>query len=245
MILNSKALGLLLGLFLFSSSLFAKVDGKLHIAIIDTGFCNKSTMVQRPIDLTNSVQLNCKKLDRRDRRFHGHFVLEKFLDHNRRKDLIISPLIVFDKDGIQKEEYWLKAIEWIRKNKVDIVLTASGLKVEKSLGPLSTLTVAASGQVSGKIRRFHKLWPQSFKSENLILIGSLIREDKNTVYTDHLLLNKERIDYFIEEESSSKAVAIGLAKALNKCKEDQIRKCFESRSKTLTDSLSKKPLNTL
>jgi len=245
MILNSKAPGFILGLFLLSTSLFAKVDGKFHIAVIDTGFCNKSSLVQKPVDLTSSVQLDCKKLDKKNRRFHGHFVLEKFLDLNRRKDLVISPLIVFDSDGIQKEEYWLKAIQWIKKNKVDLILTASGLKVEKSLGPLNVLTVAASGQVSGKIRRFHKLWPQSFQSQNLILIGNLIREDKKTVYVDHLLLHKERIDYFVEEESSSKAVAIAMAKALNKCKDDEIKKCFENQVKTLTDSLTKKSLDTL
>ena len=207
MILNSKASGLILGLFFISTSLFAKINGKIHIAIIDTGFCNQSKIVRPPIDLTNSIKMDCKKIQEKDRRYHGHFVLKKFLDNNKRNDLLITPLIVFDKNGIQKQEYWRQAIEWIKANNVDIILTASGLKVEKGLGKLPTITVAAAGQVSGKIRRNHKLWPQSFNSKNLILVGNLIREDQKTIYADQLLLNQKRINYYTEEESSSKAVA--------------------------------------
>jgi hypothetical protein len=245
MIQNSKASGLFLGLFFICSSVFAKVDGKLHIAVIDTGFCNKSPLVQKAIDLTDSVEINCKKVEKANSRFHGHFVLQTFLNKNRRKDLIITPLIVFDKDGLQKDKYWIKALSWIKKNRVDLILTASGLKVEKTLGELPRLTFAAAGQVSGKIRRYHKIFPQSFESQNLILIGNLLKEDKAIEYADNLLLHRDRIDYFVEDESSSHAVAKAMAMALNKCKFEDLPKCLESKSSEVSDQITKKTLQKL
>ncbi len=245
MILNSKAPGFILGLFLFCLPVYAAMDGKFHIAVIDTGFCNKSPLVRRPIDLTKSVVLNCNSIDKKNRRFHGHFVLEKFLSHNKRKDITITPLIVFDKDGVQKEQYWKNAINWIKKNKVDLIMTASGLKTEKSIGTLPALTFAASGQVSGKLRRFHKIWPQSFPSQKLVLIGNLLKEDGNIYYADNLLLHQSRIDYFVEEDSSSKAVATALAKVLNRCKSGPTRDCIKGKSHKITDQVTKKTLEVL
>ncbi|TNE97705.1 MAG: hypothetical protein EP326_10985 [Deltaproteobacteria bacterium] len=245
MILNSKAPGLFLGLFLFTSILFASAEAKLHIAFVDSGFCNKSPLVKKQVDLTQSVKINCNKVEKQNRRFHGHFVLEKFLSLNKRKDLVITPLVVFDKDGLQKTEYWLKAMDWIKKNKVDLIVTASGLRVEKNLGPLPVLTIAASGQVSGKIRRFHKIWPQSFPSQNLILVGNMIREEDNIYFADNLLLNESRIDFYIDEESSSKAVAVGAARALNKCQFPNLKLCLAKEYQTVQDQITKKELKVL
>ena len=238
----TKAPGLLLGLFFFLST--SPAQSKLHIAVIDTGFCNQSQLVNKPLDFTSSVKVDCRKTQRDNRRFHGHFVLKNFLEHNQRKDIKISPLIVFDKQGQQKKEYWLKALEWIKSNQVDVLLTASGLVVETSLGELPTLTVAASGQVSGKIRRTHQLWPQSFDSSKLILIGNLIR-DQDLVFAGQRLLHKKRIDYFIEEDSSSQAVAKALARALNNCRSTNIKKCFKSKAKVISDSLTNAKLSVL
>lgn len=232
-----KALGVILGLFFLLYSTLVSAD--IHVAIMDTGFCPsliKSKIVNETIDMTSSVKMDCKKISEPNRRFHGHFVLKKFLEHLKVKSLKVSPLIIFDKNGLQKKEYWSKALQWIKKNKVDVLLLASGLKTEKDFNDLPTLTFAASGQVSGKLRRGSKIWPQSF--EKTILIGNFIREEENESYIDPLLLNKKKIDYFIEEKSSSKAVAIALARALNNCPIKKIPICLKTLAHPIKDVLT-------
>ncbi len=249
----SILLALFLGSVLFSNSQI--LHAEIKIAIIDTGFCSNKISsiikIEPAKDFTNSVKLECNKIDTHQARFHGQLVLEEFLkfyEHKKAK-LHIYPLIAFDNRGEQKKEYWLGAIDWIKKNIIDVVLSASGLITdEKIMEELPALWFVPSGRVNPQVKGTTVLFPQSLApKENLFLIGDYY-DGKRPLY-DQSLLYQDKIDYYFPSGSghfngTSRAVAEGLARALNLCPIKNMRSCLLKLSKEYSDDLGKKKMRT-
>ncbi|MGZ3857128.1 MAG: hypothetical protein ACXVKO_12795, partial [Bacteriovorax sp.] len=230
--------------FLLAKPLYAEVK----IALIDTGFCPEKIQdnikIEPTIDFTKSVKLDCFKSDTHLPRFHGQLVLEeflKFLDFKKIK-VHLYPLMIFDIRGDQKKEYWIEAIDWVKKNKIDFVLTASGLITnEKIENVLPAIWFVPSGRASPGIADKSALFPQNLApQENLFLIGDYY--DGKQVLYDQALLYKDKIDYYFPSglkgfKGTSRAVAEAAARALNLCPISSMRACLKKLSKEYVDNL--------
>lgn len=253
---------LILGPVLFSSALFtAQVSPpKVRIALIDTGFCPvKSRAVIHPVtDLTESVSFKevCKKPDLKSPRLHGQHVMLEFLKHAdlKKTRIEIFPLVVFDKNGNQKKEYWQKALRWVKDHQMDVVVTAAGFLTgsaeQKELAgtELPALWFVPSGRIGPGIKESTVLFPQSLApKENLFLIGAYY--DGKMVIYDQGLLYKDKIDYFFPSGAgsftgTSRAVAEAAARALKLCSVSEMRSCLQKQSKDYIDGFNQKKIRT-
>lgn len=249
---------LILGPVLFSLPAFSSTS----IAIIDTGFCpvkSSNVIIHTVVDLTETVKLNCQKIDLKSPRFHGQHVLEEFLKFGdfKKKSLEVFPLIVFDAKGDQKKEYWLKAIRWVSEHKIDVILTAAGFITTadelKSLPEkLSGIWFVPSGRIGPGIKDSTILFPQALApKDNLLLIGDYY--DGKVVLFDQGLLYKDKIDFYFPSGKgdfvgTSRAVAEAAARALKLCSTSQkilhMRSCLEKSSKEYVDGISRKKVKT-
>ncbi|MDO9183329.1 MAG: hypothetical protein Q7U04_13025 [Bacteriovorax sp.] len=246
--------------YIFLNLNTALAQTSLKIAFLDTGFCtekikpvSKQVKVNSVVDLTHSVKLDCLNLsfNKNFPRFHGQLVLEEFLAFfvPAKVSVNIYPLIIFDHKGEQKKEYWLKAIDWIKKNKIDVVVTAAGLVTEdKLVKELPAVWFVPSGRVTPQIKKENSLFPQNLAPlKNLFLIGDFY-DGKNVIY-DQELLFQDQIDYFFPSGQNnfvgtSRAVAEASARALSLCPLATLRDCLKSKSKQYTDNLSSKNITT-
>lgn len=240
----------------------------LNIAVLDTGFCpnqitstNPRIKIQAVTDLTSSVKLDCESpaFNRELPRFHGHQLIEEFLKHlvTDKLEINIYPVIIFNAKGLQQKDYWLAGIDWVKKNKIDFVLSASGLitKVAPSKIQLPGVWFVPSGRTSPHIKKGDGLFPQNLApAKNLFLIGSYyqydVKNDQNVLY-DVGLLYQDKIDYYFPGGSAqfsgtSRAVAEAAARAINLCPESisKMRVCLKKQSKVLSDRLNKKAITT-
>lgn len=235
--------------------LISTARSEVRVAVIDTGFCPESistkVTINPAIDLTNSNKLNCKKMNLSDLRFHGQQVVLEFLSYldPKKTKINLFPLIVFDDHGIQKKEYWLRAIHWVKKNNIDIVLTASGfITSEKLVSELPGIWFVPSGRMNPQVKESSQLFPQNLAPKtNLFLIGDYYDGDK--ILYDQSLLYKERIDYFFPSggnkfTGTSRAVAEAAAKAINLCSIQNMRACLKKLSKEFTDNISQRKIQT-
>lgn len=236
---------------------FCPLYAEVKLALIDTGFCvdrvykNSKIIIDPAIDLTSTTNFDCQRFDPKNPRFHGQLVLEEFLKFYDNKNLVlhIYPLIVFNQHGDQKKDYWLKALDWIKKNKIDFVLTASGLITnEKLVSSLTSLWFVPSGRVTPQIKEQSELFPQNLAPiENMFLIGDYY-QGKQILY-DQGLLYKDKIDYYFPSGSkdfkgTSRAVAEAAARALNLCPISNMRACLKKLSKEYVDNLSHSKIQT-
>jgi hypothetical protein len=242
--------------FLLTNLAFASKD--LKIAMIDTGFCTekikvKNIKLEEINDFTKSVKFggNCSKFDKFAPRFHGQLVLEEFIKYfdHKKKNIQIYPLVVFDEAGNQKKEYWLKAIEWIKKNNIEVVVTAAGfITTEKIVSELPGLWFVPSGRVTPQIKKVDSLFPQNLAPmENLFLIGDFY--DGRQVLYDQGLLFQDKIDYYFPAGlkgfvGTSRAVAEGSARAINLCPISTMRDCLKKLEKVYNDNLSRRKIQT-
>lgn len=242
----------------FSTHLFAATSSRLKIAVIDTGFCpdKKSSVVIHPVvDLTDSVKMNCKKVDLSSPRLHGQKVLNEFLKFSINKNLEIFPVIIFDSKGDQNKIYWAKAIKWVRENKIDVVLTAAGFIVEHSdvlktlPASLPSLWFVPSGRLSPGVKESTILYPQELApAKNLFLIGDYY--DGKMILFDEGLLYKGKIDYYFPSgkgafTGTSRAVAEACATALKLCSDlGDMRGCLLKKKKEYVDGISQKRVQT-
>lgn len=239
---------------------------EINIAIIDTGFCpekiklsNKQIKISAVLDLTDSVKLDCQslKFDKSSPRFHGQLVLEEFLKFFNDKNLSIKlhPLIVFNSRGDQKSEYWIKAIEWVKKNKMDMVVSAAGLIVQGTdkipASILPAVWFIPSGRTTPQIKKEAKLFPQCLAPQkNLFLIGDYY--DGRQVLYDQGLLYQDKIDYYFPSgtkqfSGTSRAVAEASARAISLCpltSRTSMRECLKKKSKEYIDNLSARTIKT-
>lgn len=250
-------LGAALFFFLFTSSALSMTK----IALIDTGFCpekNANVSLHAPIDLTESVKIDCLHENLKSPRLHGQYVLQEFLSHldSKKTKVEIFPLIVFDHRGHQKKVYWEKAIAFVKEKQIDIVLSAAGLPITNA--ELKTLPqklpgvwFVPSGRIGPGIKETTQLFPQSIAPlENLFLIGDYY--DGKMLLFDEGLLYKNRIDYFFPSgqgdfKGTSRAVAEATARALSLCPLSSlstIRACLHKHSKVYVDGLNQKKIKT-
>lgn len=245
-----RALILVLG-FLFSTKLFA-----LNITILDTGFCpeqiikNKNVTILSPVDLTNSIKLDCTKpIDPRDKRFHGQQVIQTFVNNLAPNISVnIRPYIIFDDDKMQLPIYWKRAFSNEIQALTDVYLIAAGLPfldANKELNQLkdikiSKLVFVAGGTTTLQISKDHKLWPQELRlnldiPKKIYIIGEYYPKTKyDTAYLDKRIKYKNSTDFFfpytdgenknIFFNGSSYSVAFGLAKILSACDELTLEK---------------------
>lgn len=228
------------------------------IAFIDTGFCSeaikiKNSHIQKALDFTHSVVMDCLKfkVEKNDPRFHGQLVLEEFFRFfdSKKHSADVYPLIVFNKRGDQKKEYWIEAISWIKAHKIDVVVTAAGLIIdEKIVKELPAIWFVPSGRVTPQIKKADALFPQNLAPlPNLFVIGDFY--DGRQVLYDQGLLFQDKIDYYFPSgkgvfKGTSRAVAEGSARALNLCPLSNLRDCLKKESKVYLDNVSGKKILT-
>ncbi|MGZ3774472.1 MAG: hypothetical protein ACXVCY_15590 [Pseudobdellovibrionaceae bacterium] len=113
----------------------------IKIAILDSGFCNDllenpaSVQINQPwFAVSSKFDLECNSSNLKKPRFHGHKVLATLLEEWQQTQdkastvtLSISPIIMLDKNGQQSLKTWRRALQKIRKEKYDIVLSSIGL----------------------------------------------------------------------------------------------------------------------
>lgn len=237
-----QGLALLLGLFFTLSTSAQKPKEKaIKIGIVDTGFCTS----EQVYDATNSVQMKCPATQSKNFRYHGQWVLKK-LKNQLKKPVLFYPTIVFDQQREQKEVYWKKALNYLHKQKVDIILLASSLPFAHSSPKLklnnNTVYFVASGQRGLGINGQTKLWPQSLpQAPNVLIIGAFLEED-NTPLIHPRLMYANKVSYYFSGEkekgsylkSSSLAVTTALIKALQVCSLNKLTQCLQNQAKKIT-----------
>lgn len=260
---------LLLGAVLFCVSLFVNTaHAELKVAIVDTGFCSskataksKTHIVKASRDMTGTNNYSCKKVTaselKTSGRFHGQNVLNEFLAFLPKKmKLTIVPLVVYDKKGNQTKEAWKKAIALIEKEKIDVVLTASGFISDSAVvKDLPAIWFVPSGRAERFITTKTVLFPQSLAPvPNLFVIGTYF--DGAQIIYDQALLYQDQIDYYFPSgkkgfTGTSRAVAEAAAKTLQNCFIEKdiiaahsLRLCLLKTSKTLKDPILKKEFKT-
>lgn len=206
----------------------------LKIAILDTGFCpellklKKNVTINPPIDLTSSVHLDCQKYSTKNRRFHGHWVLEQFLRELKlEKKIQVTPLIIFDQNGSQRLEYWKRAFN--KQSEFHLIISAAGItqnKRSKMTSEIKRPIIVAGATLGRGIKESTILWPQSeFKNPLVTAIGSYLPKDQTLgKREDYTLLRKNEMSYFFSAgrdsdyfRGSSRAVATASARAINIC----------------------------
>lgn len=253
--------------FLFFLLTPLQIFAALKIAVVDTGFCSKkikttaSVVIAPALDMTNSIKLNCDLLKDSDfknhGRFHGHRVLEELIKYlPKESSVIIFPLTIYNASGKQTMEAWDLAIEWIKKENIDLVLTASGLiGSAPALATLPSIWFIPSGRVGGSVKKDSILFPQSLApKENIFVIGDYF--DGKTIVYDQGLLYESAIDYSFASgdnglTGTSRTVAHALGKAIDVCSlnkkmksPSEIRQCLSKNQKNLYDAVSKKSIKT-
>lgn len=257
-------LALMKGPALFFLLLFffvSPVRSETNIVFIDTGLCpqsivkpNTNIKIENALDLTESVDLDCNnpRLLLEGPRYHGQNVVLEFLKYYRPKagaTLHLYPLIVFNKLGEQKLEYWQRAIDFIKKNNIEIVVSASGLITDDSkIRELPATWFVSAGRITPHIKKETAIFPQNLApKENLLLIGDYF-EGAHPLY-DQGLLNQGKIDYYFPSGSThfsgtSRAVAEAAARAINLCPMNTLRKCLKKISRQMEDNISHKKFST-
>lgn len=243
-------------LFLLLSTV---AHSEIRIAIVDTGFCPEKIKtrsiikIEKAIDLTESVKLDChsSRFDKLSPRFHGQLVLEEFIKSVTDKtiSLTVFPLIVFNQRGDQRKEYWEKAIDWIKKNQIDLVVTAAGfITKERIVNELPGVWFVPSGRISPQIKKGVELFPQNLAPmNNLFVIGDFY--DGRSVLYDQALLYQDKIDYYFPSglrgfKGTSKAVAEAAGRAVSICSLSSLRACLKKKSKEYLDGLSNRKIQT-
>jgi hypothetical protein len=244
------------------------IHANIKIAIVDTGFCSQQAVkksknhIIRPVrDMTGPLSYDCKKISQKDlktaERFHGQHVLNEFLSFlpNKMK-ITIYPMVVYDKNGNQTANAWKKAIELIEKEKMDMVLTASGFITDKKvIKELPAIWFIPSGRTERSITTKTVLFPQSLApAPNIFVIGDYF--DGEQIIYDQALMYQDQIDYYFPAgtrgfSGTSRAVAEAMAKALQKCFIEKdiiaahsLRLCLLKSTKTLKDPILKKEFKT-
>ncbi len=214
--------GTLVPLF-FTPLLYAKTV----VSIIDTGFCMNripKDVKVKIIDTTESNFNYCKTSNMR--RLHGQRVLESFLKvlpKKLKEEIEINAYIVFDLGANQKIEYWDKALKNIEKNNSKFVITSVLLPLKKNINPFpnfQTPIFIASARKQRGIDESIYLWPLSWKSEQMIVVGGKLfgKKDPKELYP--------KLTDTYGEESSSISNATFAATSLIDCQNaKQFVKC--------------------
>lgn len=229
-------IALLLLFLLLTKQSFAR---SIKIAIFDTAFCpasifniEKNIIIHNVVDLTSkSTENHCQfySTKTKDRRFHGHRVLEVLIDQLKiNTKLEIFPYIIFDNSKIQTLKYWKDASSHMNAQKIPYILLATGLALNneqiKLLPKHSFQGFISAPKIGRGVKKNSVIWPQ-IKKGNSLLIGGF-HQDKNMIIYDRGLLYNTNIDYFFPNKNSinqlsgtSNAVVLAYKRALTLCEE--------------------------
>lgn len=229
--------------FLLSGVIPATAFANINMAILDTGFCldkiqsKKNIQIEKVIDLTNSVKENyCKNFQSNLPRFHGHLVLQSFINliDAPTEQIIITPIIIFDHKGRQTKKYWQQALA----KKYDVVLSAAGLVTETKISDgLRGEWFVAAPHLGPGIKDNSAVFPVSLAPlHNLFVIGDFL--DGDTKLLDQGQLYKDKIDYFFSSgtgdlRGTSRAVTEATARAINLCANQlkkNLRECLKKKT---------------
>lgn len=233
--------------WLIPATLFANI----HVAILDTGFCpdkiqaKKNIQIEKVIDLTNSIKENyCKNFQAHLPRFHGHLVLQSFINLivDPAQQIIISPMIIFDHKGKQTEKYWQQVLA----KKYDLVLSAAGMVTKgKFTEDLRGEWFVAVPHTGHGIKHDTVVFPVSLAPlHNLFVIGSFIEGE--TKLFEKGQLYRDKIDYFFSSgtgdlRGTSRAVTEAAARAINLCGDqikNNLRECLRKKSLNVSGDIS-------
>ncbi len=244
------------------------VQAEIKVAVIDTGFCHNEISklngqtISNTIDMTNSVNLDCHKispaLKNTSQRFHGQHVLQRFLrSAGHDKNITVFPLIVFDSNGNQTEAAWFNAINFIKKEKIDIVVAASSLPTKKRISEsLHGVWFVAAGRTERGMTKKDSLFPQLLAPmKNLLIIGDYFESKGNFApLYDQSLLYQNQISYYFPSgegplKGTSRAVAVAAGLAVNLCydflkSQQGLNNCLKKKSKILQDKILKRDFPT-
>lgn len=215
--------------------------GSLNIAILDTGFCpsllvtSQNIKINKVVDLTGTIKNDyCQKFNIHSERFHGHLVLEEFLHYlvPTTEKIKITPFVVFDSSGLQKEIYWKKFIN----KKFDLVVSAVGLISSLNISRhLSGVWFVAEPRIGPNIKKDSIIYPANIApQDNLFLIGNYFSGTK--ILFDEAQLYQKQIKYFFPKGDgglvgTSRAVSEAAARAIILCRksfETNLQKCLEN-----------------
>lgn len=231
-------------------------DGKIHLAILDTGFCpqklnttNESIIITEVKNFAGGFETPCQRKTLLGRRYHGHYVLEQFLSSLKTKQkIVIHPMIIFNQKGNQQLSYWKRALREIKELNIDYVLAAAGFPLKEDSKvpalPKRPLFFLAAGKVGPGISEKAILFPQNNSSlPNVLLIGNYYPPTKNDSrkILDSSMLNLKKTHYFFsggtiddQVRGTSRATAIALGRALSLCPHNKsgILSCLDKKAKS-------------
>jgi hypothetical protein len=278
MALMTRAIFFTFAILLFPQNTFAKKQFQLKIAVLDTGFCpgllstHPKITVESVADVTQSNNYKCNESTLKGMRFHGQDVLEVFI-HNYPSNketptLLVTPVVIFNKNALQKVSYWNQALELVKEH--DIIISATGLPLPRDPTQAKNLlkkaklprplTILASGRIAPGIDKKTKLFPQEFYfQENIVLLGSYYQPlfESSLAQRDEGLLYQKEISLLFPSsgkkipklKGASRALASGSAKLISRCgvfiKKSSLslfQKCIEKSAKSLK---FKKPINSM
>lgn len=234
-------------------SIFAR---DLTIVFFDTAICADGKL---DFVISHDKMIRpCPKPLKFDRSIHGHFVLKTFLENYKKnisEKLSIHHFNVFNDKGYPERQLWLDALVETEKIKPDLLILAVGFEGDSSHFPLKlpAITIAAAGTEGYGITQSTVLWPQNLSDPQILLLGHYFPSNlKHLAARRGLkrgqlgpdLLNKKNISYFVTESfkkvdlsGSSRAVALGAAYILNKCKHavlvkkiDELKECLNRKN---------------
>lgn len=247
-------------LLFFRTGNILAIDTPLRVHIYDTGYCPhlitppKNIIILPVVDITQKNNYDCSSTNISGLRFHGQWVLENFIRGiEAKKKIIITPLIIFNKQGLQSLNYWKKALDYSKENGADIIFAAAGipLKTKKEMIKASEIKLPSApillsaGRVSKEISRQFPLFPQ-FHSDGkkVIIIGSYHQGLKGKLehFEDTSLINKEKISYYFPFASDVNTQLKGSSYALSEaanfilkyCQELQLEKCLTEHELEIT-----------
>lgn len=216
----------------------------IKIVFLDTGFCpleKKNLFIVHPVEDTSGEvgSLECPPNFNSLPRFHGQKVLETFVkNYKGKKKIEVFPIVVFDKNGFQKDVYWEKAFSKIDYIKPDVVISAVGLVNQQITwrDSIKSVWFLSAARVSPRIKNSDIVFPQNhYLKNNVFLFGSYF--EGNIIDPGQIDIDKIKLfalDPKDDFNGSSYAVAKISSEILSKCDLKKLdEKCFNKLSKDI------------
>jgi hypothetical protein len=209
------------------------------IVVADSNFCYSQKHLNVTI-VNHDSSTDCENFDLNlFNKFHGHHIIKNFLFYFKpTKAVEIHLFSVFEND-ISNPESWKNVINFSNKNKVNLFMSAAGLK--NNTLPLfftdQTTVFLSAGQTGRLIKNTDKLYPQGLPHTKKLLFGHYF-EGKSGNYLDNTLLPYDEAIVMIKSaegnplKGSSYSMAFGSAQILNKCL-DSDKKFYQCARKIL------------
>ena len=217
-----------------------------RVAVIDSYFCPQKFYARHNLRTQFPLGKRSKDCIAQNKAFHGHRLmmeLTRNLPNPSRFEFFL--INVFETNGKQNPKTWRRAVEFVNKNAMDLVITASGYFADRSLQDLvlKPPLLAAAGNAVGALAHRPQLFPQSSASPQKHLVGAFISLSNSKplqVFRDPLNMHSEQISFFMPGKrtgaalsGSSLAVALAARFFLSFCAPQSIESCLRQRGISL------------